>query len=55
LGINSWALILGLIIESASKSKKIERHLRIQNLLLGQLLEKQGMPSEEVIEIINQK
>ena len=50
-----WALILGLIIESATKARKIERQLRIQTLLLSKMAEKKGVSQKEINEIVNQK
>ena len=50
-----WALILGVIIESATKAKKIERQLRIQTMLLAKMAEKQGVTKDEINFITNQK
>ena len=50
-----WVLILGLIIESATKAKKIERQLRIQTMLLSKMAKKQGVSEDEINDTINQK
>lgn len=51
--ITIW--ILHAIISDASRSKLIVRQLRIQNMLLAKMAEKQGMSKEEVNEILAMK
>ena len=55
VGLILWAVIIYSIISSASRSAKIELQLKIQTLLLAKMAQKQGVPDEEVNNIINIK
>lgn len=48
VGLIVWAIILSAIISSATRSKKIERQLRIQTDLLAAIGKKQGLTDEEI-------
>lgn len=50
-----WAIVLGYIIESASRSKKIEQQLKIQTVLLAKIAQKHGVPDDEINNIISLK
>jgi len=48
VGAIIWAVILYSIIEGSTRSKKIERLLRIQCNLLAKIAEKQGIEDSEI-------
>jgi uncharacterized protein YhhL (DUF1145 family) len=50
-----WAVIIYNIIQSASKSNKIELQLKMQTLLLAKMAQKAGVSDEDVNKIINLK
>lgn len=55
IGLIVWATILLYVIESATKSKKIERHLRIQSELLAKMALASGVEQSVVTAIIAKK
>jgi hypothetical protein len=52
-GLILWAFILSNIISGATRSKQIEKHLRIQNELLSHIAMEQGVNEEVVKSIFN--
>ncbi|HET7117684.1 MAG TPA: hypothetical protein VFI29_14410 [Hanamia sp.] len=50
-----WAVIIYNIIQSASKSNKIELQLKMQTLLLAKMAQKAGVSDEDINKIINLK
>ena len=55
IGFILWAIVLGYIIESASRSKKIETQLKMQTMLLAKMAQKAGVSDKEVSDILNIK
>ena len=55
IGLIIWAVILVYIIETGSKSKEIQRQMKIQSALLAKIAEHQGVDTSEIRTIISIK
>ncbi len=51
-GLIVWAIILSVIISNSSRSKEILQQLRRQTYILAKMAEKQGVPSNEINDIL---
>ncbi len=55
IGLIVWAIIIYYIIQSASKSKKIEQYQKKQMFLLAKMAQNSGVPKDEINKILSLK